>query len=266
MRFVRFLELGHVAAVGDHGDPGAWERLTHVAREACGDQRILFPEDEVRRHVDGTHPLPEALLAVRLDPWLRERAGMVAPILRHAWALVAVGLVLRFITAEVGDVLLPLWVLLAIAGTAYGNLLRRHARGDHRPARLAYVSLVVAMLTLAMFWQTERLARLTGEELARDLKENLADRQPAVTLFSTGALQLDTGGVVESELTGTDNDYRYRYDGLYFLQRSGGKYFLLTEGWTDDEGRLIVLVDTEDIRLEFGGATARRVTSSRAGP
>jgi hypothetical protein len=36
------------------------------------------------------------------------------------------------------------------------------------------------------------------------------------------------------------------------LQRSGDKYFLLTEGWDRNDGRLIVLPDSATIRLEFG--------------
>ena len=260
-----------------------WVRSDAQARAFGADASVfeLSAQDLVLRSIDVLFfPILllflVGLLALRLDPWLRARAGRLAPFLRFSWLLAPSGLVLVAVTAgppgspkaetlSIGEIVLPLLVLLAIGGTAYGNLLRRHARGDHRPARGAAVALVVAMLTVTLFWQTERLARASAELLADDLKRHVAAELPAVRVFSAARLHLEGEGVVETVLgddpadegdaegaAGGDSAYRYRYEGLYLLQRSGGKYFLLTDGWHQDRGRLVILADGEAIRLEFG--------------
>jgi hypothetical protein len=59
--------------------------------------------------------------------------------------------------------------------------------------------------------------------------------------------------VTETALFGVGSKYTYRYDGLYLLQRSGDKYFLVTNTMENGvwAGRLVVLPDDDTIRLEF---------------
>jgi hypothetical protein len=192
------------------------------------------------------------LLAVRIDPWLRAQPDAVGRILSFAWLLVPLGLGLRALAEPVGDVVLPLFVMLAIGGTAYGNLLLRYATGDLRRPKLANVALVGALLIATLFWQTERLARVGGEALADDLKQHISDRLHAVTLLSEGRLHIDSPTVSEEALPGGDSAYRYRYEGLYLLQRSGQRFFLVTDGWQRNQGRLLVIPDSETLRIEFG--------------
>jgi len=218
----------------------------------------MSPQDLVLRSIDILFfpiilLLLGGLLLLRVDPWLRTRTDDVRAVLRWAWVLVPVGLVLVVLARPIGSVLLPLWVMLAIGGTAYGSLLRRRAAGAQRPAGGASVMLVGALLTATLFWQTERLAQLGGDALAADLKDHVADRLPAVTLLSAEGLHIQATGVEETPLEGADSAYRFRYEGLYLLQRSGNKYFLLTDGWQNDRGRLLIITDSESIRLEFGG-------------
>ena len=218
----------------------------------------MSPQDLVLRSIDILFfPIVLLLLGglglLRIDPWLRTRAGNVGAILRWAWVLVPIGLVLVLVARPVGNVLLPLMVMLAIGGSAYGSLLRRRAAGDRAPVGGVSLVLVGALLIATLFWQTERLAQLGGDALADDLKDHVADRLPAVTLLSAGRLHIEATGVEETPLEGADSAYRYRYEGLYLLQRSGSKYFLLTDGWQLDRGRLLILTDSESIRLEFGG-------------
>lgn len=218
----------------------------------------MSPQDLVLRSVDVLFlPICLALLIglglVRLEPWLREHAEPAGRVLWFSWLLLPVGLVLLAMTPDVGDTLLPLFVMVAIAGTAYGSLLRRHARGDTSPPRLANVALVGALLIATLFWQTERLARVGGRALADDLRQNLPERLPPVTLLSAQRLHIDGPGVVETPLGEPDGAYRYRYEGLYLLQRSGEKYFLLTDGWAVHDGRLLIFPESDEIRLEFGG-------------
>ena len=218
----------------------------------------MSPQDLVLRSVDILFfpivlVLLVGLMLLRLDPWMRSRGETVGAILRWAWVLVPIGLVLVLVARPIGNVLLPLLVMLAIGGVAYAGLLRRRSRGDRSRGSGVGIVLVGALLTATLFWQTERLAQLGGDALADDLKQHVADRLPPVTLLSAERMQIDAFGVDEAPLEGSDSAYRYRYVGLYLLQRSGDKYFLLTDGWERDDGRLLVLTDNESIRLEFGG-------------
>ena len=98
------------------------------------------------------------------------------------------------------------------------------------------VGILVALVTVILFWQTERLASLGGEALAEDIKDNLGDRLTRVELFSVTNLHLDGPGVTTERSRAVEGEYGYRYSGLYLLQRSGDKYFLLTDGWDEDAG------------------------------
>lgn len=69
---------------------------------------------------------------------------------------------------------------------------------------------------------------------------------------SVRSLHIDAPGVIETRTAGDDGSYRYRYDGLYLLQRSGGKYFLIRHGWNDGTGRLVLVPDNDSVRLDFG--------------
>ena len=150
-----------------------------------------------------------------------------------------------------GTMLLPIFVLVAIAGRRTGPDLRRHGRGEGPPP-LAQDLLVGALLLVVAFWATERAARAVGDALTHEWQRRLAT-QPPLALFSEGQLHIASPGVTETLLGGDDSRYAYRYDGLYLLQRSGDKYFLVTNAWQDGEwaGRLVVLPDDDTIRLEF---------------
>jgi hypothetical protein len=237
-----------------------WVR-SQAQAEAFGAEVSIFemtPEDLVLRSVDVLFfPLLAVLLlalaALRVDPWLRQRGTMLGGVLRYAAVAVPIGLVLVLVGGQIGDVgriVLPLFVMFAIGGTAYGTLLRRQAAGDLRRPRLVTVGLVGALLIGTLFWQTERLAQLGGAALADGIISG-ATKLPPVTLLSALRLQIEAPGVSEMSLPAEGGAYAYRYEGLYLLQRSGGKYFLLTPGWADDQGRLLVIPDSREIRLEF---------------
>lgn len=197
------------------------------------------------------------LLLVFLRPRLHSAGSRLGPILRWSWLLVPIGLVLRAILGTGADTIFPLWVLLAVGGTWYSGVLRRAADPGAAPAPLSVSLLVGALVVVALFWQTERLARLGGEASAAEIKANLHERLHPVTVFSAtripfSVLEQDGAAVQETELEAGPEQIVYRYDGLWFLQQSGGKFFLLTDGWDDGRGRLLVLHDTESVRLEFG--------------
>lgn len=243
-----------------------WVRSEEQARAFGADASVfaMSTQDYVLRSVNVLFfpvilLLLAALLALRLDRSLRHGAapphwlGRLARTLRWSWLVFLVlGVVLYSTAGRFGDVTLPLWVALAVLGPVYGAILQRHATGDRRRFSGVAVALLAALVTVTLFWQTERLASLGGEALAQDLKDNLGDRLDKVELFSAKDLHIAGPGVTATRLSGEDSAYGYQYAGLYLLQRSGDKYFLLTEGWDRDEGRLIVLPDGPTIRVEFG--------------
>src|SRR6187401_165357 len=57
------------------------------------------------------------LLFLRLRPWIRDHAAQVSRVLLQSWLLVPIGMLLLLIPG-VGALLLPLFVLLAVAGVA----------------------------------------------------------------------------------------------------------------------------------------------------
>jgi len=211
------------------------------------------------------------LIFLRVHPWIKAHAEQASRLLLLSWVLIPIGLLLSFIefaanyhpndsgatTASSTDngivsMLLPLFFLLGIAGTAYGARLRRHARGESKPP-LAQDVLIGGLLVVTLFWATERVARATGDFLTQRWQNSLAS-EPGVLLFSEAQLHIEGPGVIETPLTEADGRYAYKYEGLHFLQRSGDKYFLVTAQWNGDKkwaGRLLVLPDDNTIRLEF---------------
>ena len=82
-------------------------------------------------------------------------------------------------------------------------------------------------------------------------------RRPSAVVYSAKRLQLDSPGVRETALQDPDAAYRFRYSGLKLVLRSNDKYFLLPAGWSGPDGSIIVLPDSEALRVEFraGGTT-----------
>ncbi len=243
-----------------------WVRSEEQARAFGADASVfaMSTQDYVLRSVNVLFfPLIlmflVVLLLLRLDrrlragpnapPWL-ETAGRV---LQLSWLVfLPLGFVLYAVAGRSGDVSLPLWVALSVVAPAYGTVLRRRATGDRGGSRVT-AGILIALVTVILFWQTERLASLGGEALADEIKNNLGDHLTRVELFSVTNLHLDGPGVTTERIGGAvEGEYGYRYTGLYLLQRSGDKYFLLTDGWNENQGRLVVLPDNGAIRVEFG--------------
>jgi hypothetical protein len=110
--------------------------------------------------------------------------------------------------------------------------------------------LILVLLAFAVFWNVERLARVVGEEYAAQITAN--PRQLlAVTIYSPKSLELHLPGVQETRLGNPESAYRYRYDGLRLVQRSGDRYLLMSERWDARTGRVVVLRDSDAIRMEF---------------
>lgn len=110
---------------------------------------------------------------------------------------------------------------------------------------------IAAMLALlGIFWASSSYAAALGRGRAEALAGNLSG-QPAVTVFSVRSLGISAAGVTVSRIATADTAYKFRYSGLRLLVHSAGKYFLVNDGWSRQQGVTIVLPDTSDIRMEF---------------
>jgi hypothetical protein len=91
---------------------------------------------------------------------------------------------------------------------------------------------------------------MVGDNLGRRLTSELP-YQTQVVVYSPKRLELTAPNVREESLSGADAAYRFRYTGLRLLDHVGGKYFLVSDGWTPRYGVVIVLAETDPVRLEF---------------
>jgi len=172
------------------------------------------------------------------------RVLRLATLLGRAWMpLAGVAVLLQF--TGLSGYAMPLCLLAAVLLAGYGRWIRL-VRSDDEPWTVMTKTLLVVLLILATFWTTERFARTMGEAYGKDIVDDPA-KLPAVVVYSTGDLGLGSSGTTIESRTGPDAVYKYRYGGLFLLERSGGRYFLIT----DHPGRVIVLPESGDVRMEF---------------
>ena len=188
-------------------------------------------------------PMVEARRLGRLTSWLPRG-------LRASWILwVSAAIAVLLFAASLSGIAISASVTLALLCAMYGDLLERRLTGKTRTSSAAK-ALILVLLAFSVFWNTERLAKVMGEGYAEQI---MADprRLLAVTVYSPKSLELRARGVVETKLGSRESAYRYRYDGLRLVQRSGDRYLLMGEVWDARSSRIIVLRDTDTIRMEF---------------
>jgi hypothetical protein len=149
---------------------------------------------------------------------------------------------------------------IGIALLAYGLHVLGRISAKERPgiasftdsrSRATAIALVALLIVLSSFWTAATYAEALGRGRAARAAATLSTR-PHVTIFAPKRLSITGAGVIERVLTGENLAYRYRYSGLRLLIRSGGKYFLVPDGWTRSSGTAIVLDDSPAYRFEFG--------------
>jgi hypothetical protein len=155
----------------------------------------------------------------------------------------------------------PLVLAAGMATAAYGGWLAG-AAADPRAAgpaappwqRALFALLVGGVITLALFWEVSSFAGVVGRGKALEIARQVP-RLPRATAFSATPLGIDAPGVREERLDpdpGAAQDTpRYRTTGLRFLSISGGRLFLVHDGWTPRRGTVIVLPDTDQVRWQF---------------
>jgi hypothetical protein len=106
------------------------------------------------------------------------------------------------------------------------------------------------LVCVALFSTAANYATVEGTELARSFERQLPTL-PKVVVHSTRSLNIEAPGVESRQLTET-SDFGYEYSGLRLLERTGGRYFLVSDKWTPRYGVVIVLKDDEQgVRFDF---------------
>jgi hypothetical protein len=108
---------------------------------------------------------------------------------------------------------------------------------------------LTALMLMALFWAANDYAKLQGDERASDL-ESLSSF-PTVVLYTHTRLASTLTTIHEDELDVTTSPMRYRYYGLRLFTKNNNKFFLISSAWCRTKEPIILLNDTEDIRLEL---------------
>ncbi|MFC0678184.1 hypothetical protein ACFFGH_10065 [Lysobacter korlensis] len=278
-----------VVAVGNVGVLTAllvyfgWVRSEVQARELGIDESLLgmTTQEYVLRSVRAVLVLLIVMavfgvLWVALDRWLSvrlRRRGVKDPVYRWFTRLLPLSVVLLPVLGWLARWWWPTaayigFPLLAAAGLLL-MLYAFHLRGalpGAIPLAAGTESILrvstAALIAVALFTAATNYAMVEGTQLARGL-ESRVRTLPGVVIHSVEPLNLDAPGVETAEAEG-ETGYRFRYSGLRLLERSGGRYFLITEDWTRRFGVVLVLNDDESgVRYDF--IRDRRSVSPAAG-
>jgi hypothetical protein len=194
---------------------------------------------------------------------------LARPLLRTA-GLVALGggvlaafaaVLLATLDPDQAPLVLPLVLAAGAVVAAYGGWLASAANDsrDRLPPplpwqRALHMVLISTVITLALFWEVSEYADVVGRGYARRIEQQVS-QLPQATAFSASPLGVLAPGVREQRIdVGSNADastLRYRTTGMRFLVRSGGRIFLLHDGWSLEEGTVIVLPDSEETRWQF---------------
>jgi len=181
-------------------------------------------------------------------------ASLTLRLLGLAWLLLpAVVIGLGNIWPSPATVLFPvsigagvlLWLYARHCRWSDEDLDGHHGRG---PLVVVFVGLLVLV---TLFWTASNYAEVLGRRLADDFARNIG-ALPGVAVYSEVRIHLDGPGVGESALPEDDGTSRYRYSGLRLLEHTGGKYFLVSDGWTTKYGVVFILRDDDrSLRFDF---------------
>jgi hypothetical protein len=258
-----------------------WARISAQAQYLGLDASLLgySTQDYLLRSISAAYvpfgaSLIVALLLLVTDRWIKGRLERQPGSLMLKWMTRglllcgAISLVAGWLgtTAAVGPssrvkLLSPVGLIFGVGGVSYAVHLTRQARQQMEPRRVEMgkatrgapaleVILVAILLSLTVVWEVAVYANYIGIRHGEELALGLTGR-PTVTVLSSKRLNIDAPGVSETVLEGPESAYGFRYTGLKLLSRTGGKYFLMSAGWSRSDGVTIVLPDSDLVRLEF---------------
>lgn len=158
------------------------------------------------------------------------------------------------------DLYVPYLMALAVLTAAWAVRTRRflrlrlERRSRVRPSPSVEAGLVLALVSLLLFWGTSTFAGAMGRQQAVRLQAQV-HRMPHAQVHSTRPLSFTipsvTEHLVETPGDSSPNRWLYRYEGLRLLSVDGGRYFFLHDGWTVHEGTVVVLPDDSSLWVEY---------------
>jgi hypothetical protein len=248
-----------------------WKRSEAHAQMLGIDESILgmSPQDYAFRSVNALFPLL-AVIAVAGLSWLWIHAG-IAGALQAGRRLRPIGLTARALTMAwfvvpgifalfswrfptPGFLVFPLSFAVGTLLTCYGIYLRSQLqpRAGTSPAWQTSLTkvFVAVVVTLSLFWEVSNYATVIGEGLGQRLAAELP-LHTQVVVYSPKRLSITAPNVREEPISGSDTAYRFRYSGLRFLNYTGGKYILVSDGWSPRYGVVVLLADSDPVRFEF---------------
>jgi hypothetical protein len=192
------------------------------------------------------------------DPQHRRQIARAALLATAGGATVAVLAVLwAWQFPDRGTLVAPLTVAAGTAVAAYGNSLAGLAAGPTRvqvSERALRAVLVGGVITLALFWELSSYAGVVGRGYAERLARTV-NTLPRVSVTGPDPLGVQAPGVSEAVVTlpgdAGHSVLRYRTTGLRLLVTSGGRVFLLNDGWRPGVGSVLVLPDDDKLRWQM---------------
>ncbi|SHR09499.1 Uncharacterised protein [Mycobacteroides abscessus subsp. abscessus] len=168
--------------------------------------------------------------------------GVVMPALTRHW--------------EPGSVVWPLMIAIGTALAVYGRHVSRQGRERARPRNaiarphdVLEAVLVGIVIAAALFWAVQGYADIVGRGYAQRYEDSVSSL-PRATAVSESPLGIDSP-VVRTEQIAAGPKTLYRTTGLRLLAESGGRLFLMTEGWTIRDGSIIVLDESDSVHWQF---------------
>jgi hypothetical protein len=248
-----------------------WRRAETQAHRMGFDESLLgmSTQDYVLRSIGPVLPILLAIAVLGMG-WLWvdrvvgrsiQRRGRLARWWPWLAVLLALALPMAVVASqpswvETAYVVGPLAIGAGVLLLAYSAVLRSRLAGNEvGPSGLATIFVVLAA-GVCLFWAASNRAEVLGNQLADNFAYQLPDTV-RVTVYSTNRLYLhtDAPGAVEEALSEPDGAYRYRYRGLRLLDHIGDRYFLVSDGWTQQRGVVIALADADTLRFEFARGT-----------
>lgn len=198
-------------------------------------------------------------IAASIDPASGSRAvrvaGATTMYVGLAAALVGVIFAAKKLPWPPGTVVFPLLLAAGTVLAAYGHHLVRAGTkppAPQGPARWQGVLenlLVGVVIAIAVFWAVGQYAGIVGRGIAEQF-ETKPSSLPHATAISEAPLGLDAPNVATTPIM-VGPKTLYRTTGLRLLGESGGRLFLLNEGWNRTRGRIMVVDTDKSVQWEF---------------
>ncbi|MDR6505651.1 hypothetical protein [Arthrobacter oryzae] len=210
-----------------------------------------------------------AVLWLALDRFLDGHlaAGRAAGIRRLAAVILIAGLgcaaamwLVVILQPERTVLFVPYIMAAGVLLAAWGlSLWRRSTEGPGRSiaalSRGSEKTLIFCLVSLLLFWGTSDYAQALGRGLAVSYEQR-SMLLPTAVVYSKDRLGISAPNVREQS-SGTAEQPVYQYTGLRLLVVSGGRIFLLNEGWTLRSGKVVVLRDDPGMRVEYGNPESK---------